>query len=47
MQIASYAWLFAGLAGHLALWVAMFNRYHALGLPRRILLASEKITPRP
>ena len=43
MQIASYVWLLAGIAGHLALWVALFNRNHALGLPRRIIQVTEKI----
>jgi predicted MPP superfamily phosphohydrolase len=43
MQFASYAWLLAGIAGHLALWVALFNRNHALGLPRSVIQITEKI----
>ncbi|MDA1053450.1 MAG: metallophosphoesterase [Planctomycetota bacterium] len=43
MQFASYVWLLAGVIGHLALWVALFNRNHALGLPRRVIQATEKI----
>lgn len=43
MQLGSYAWLLAGIAGHLALWVIAFNRNHAIGLPRRVLRATEKL----
>lgn len=43
MQFASYVWLFAGVIGHLAFWVALFNRNHALGLSRRVLQATEKL----
>jgi predicted MPP superfamily phosphohydrolase len=43
MQLASYAWLLAGIAGHLALWIISFNRNHAMGLPRHILRATEKL----
>lgn len=43
MQFASYVWLFVAVAGHLALWVVLFNRNHALGLPRRVIQATEKV----
>lgn len=43
MQIASYALLFAGMIGHVALWIALFNRNHALGLPRGVIQTTEKI----
>ena len=36
-------WLCIGLLGHLALWVAFFNRTHAIGLPRWFLQLSEKL----
>ncbi len=42
MQFASYVWLLAGVAGHVALWVVLFNRSHAMGIPRRFIQASEK-----
>ncbi|MBC8352156.1 MAG: metallophosphoesterase [Planctomycetes bacterium] len=43
MQFMPYAWLLTGVIGHLALWVALFNRNHAMGLPRRIIQITEKI----
>ena len=43
MQFALYAWLLAGVSGHLGLWVMLFNRNHALGLPRRVIQATEKL----
>jgi hypothetical protein len=43
MQLASYAWLLAGITGHLALCVVSFNRSHALGLSHHILRAAEKL----
>lgn len=39
----AYALLSFGLLGHLALWVALFNRTHAFGIPRRIIQVSEKL----
>ncbi|MBP85398.1 MAG: hypothetical protein CMJ64_01580 [Planctomycetaceae bacterium] len=37
----AYTLLALGLLGHLALWVALFNRVHALGIPRRLIKATE------
>jgi len=39
----SYLCLLFGLGGHLALWIALFNRIHAMGLPRRVVNVSEKL----
>lgn len=43
MQFLSFAWLLAGVTGHIAVWVMLFNRNHALGLSRRLLRATEKL----
>lgn len=43
MQFASYALLLAGMIGNVALWIALFNRNHALGLPRSVIQATEKL----
>ncbi|MCA9123278.1 MAG: metallophosphoesterase [Planctomycetaceae bacterium] len=42
MQFSQYALLLTGMLGHLALWVALFNRNHAIGFPRRVVQATEK-----
>jgi len=43
MQFVSYTWLLVGLTGHLALWVVLFNRNHAMGLPRGVIRTTEKL----
>jgi uncharacterized protein len=43
MPFTSYALLLLGVAGNIALWVALFNRNHALGLSRRTIKATEKL----
>ncbi len=43
MQLLSYALLLVGVVGHIALWIALFNRNHALGLPRSVIQTTEKI----
>jgi hypothetical protein len=43
MYWLSSALLLLGVSGHLALWIALFNRVHATGLPQRVIKATEKI----
>jgi len=38
-----YGWLLLGVVGHVALWVALYNRVHATGLPRWVIKITEKM----
>lgn len=41
--LLAYGTLALGLLGHFALWIALFNRVHAMGIPRALIKVTEKL----